>query len=156
MTSLGPSIAALTCLVVFFLVRPDAASTPTNGVEVLLANDCPADGIGDRRDLVVRYLPGAKLWLNGIPLGERDLRSTLQRSLATRAEQLVWLAADERVSYGEVISVISKLKLDNPDAYVALATKSQVGTVDPADGDFRKAQMNPKLGIYRLCVHVKR
>jgi biopolymer transport protein ExbD len=156
MTLLGPSIAALACLVIFYVARPDANSTPTNSVGVLLANACPADGIGDRRDLVVRYLPGAKLWLNETLLGERDLRSTLQQSLATRAEQLVWLAADERVSYGEVVSVISKLKLDNPEAYVALATKSQVGPVDPADGDFRKAQLNPKLGIYRLCVHVKR
>jgi biopolymer transport protein ExbD len=156
MASLAPHIAALACLVAFFVGRPNAISTPTNSVGVLLANACPADAIDERRDLVVRYLPGPKLWLNETPLGERDLRSTLQQSLATRAEQLIWLAADERVSYGEVVSVISKLKLDNPEAYVALATKSQVGPVDPADGEFRKAQMTPKLGIYRLCVGVRR
>ncbi len=110
----------------------------------------------NRRDLVVRYLPGAKLWLNNAPLNEKDLRSKLQQSLATRAEPLIWVAADERVSYGEVVSVISKLMLDNPEAYVAVVTKSQVGAVDPSRGEFRKDEMNPKLGIVNLCVRVRR
>jgi biopolymer transport protein ExbD len=152
MASIASYVAALACIAAFCVERPDAVSKPANGVDVLLASACPADAIGDRRDLVVRYLPGARLWLNEASLDEKDLRSRLQQSLTTRAEQLIWLAADERVSYGEVVSMISKLKLDNPKAYVALVTKSQVGPVDPSDSEFRKAQMNPGLGIYTLCV----
>ncbi|MGA3225019.1 MAG: hypothetical protein ABSC65_14725 [Acidobacteriaceae bacterium] len=127
-----------------------SALNTSTGVDVVLPHACSLHG--DARDLVVRYLPGGKLWLNSEPLDENILRSRVQGDLAKRAEKLLWLAADEHVSYGEVVDIVSKFSRDNPGLYIALATKAQTGAVDPADPEFRKAQLNPNLGIYSLCV----
>jgi biopolymer transport protein ExbD len=127
-----------------------AALNTSTGVNVLLPHACGSHG--DSRDLVVRYLPGGKRWLNAEPLDENVLRARVQGDLAKRVEKLLWVSADEHVSYGEVVDIISKLSRDNPDVYIALATKAQTGAVDPADPEFRKAQLNPNLGIYCLCV----
>jgi biopolymer transport protein ExbD len=134
----------------------DSSTVTKQGVGVLLADSCPNDVLDNRRDLVVRYLPGPRLFLNGALLEEEVLRSTLQTSLATRAEPLVWVAGDERVSYGEVVSIMSKLSHDSPRAHIVLVTKAQVGPVDPLDRNFPKAQMNPKLGVSGLCVRLGR
>jgi biopolymer transport protein ExbD len=152
MTGSVSHVLSLTCAIGFILGNVCGASQLSTGLKVLLPNAC--DNHGDGRDLVVRYLPGGKLWLNGDLLKENELRSELQKSLATRVEKLVWVAADEHVHYGEVIALLSKLRQDNPGTYIALTTKTQTGPVDPADPGFRKAQLNPKLGIYRLCVYV--
>lgn len=158
MTSLVSSLAAMVCAATFFVWNPETGSkspAPAVGVNVLLPGACPADASFERRDLVVRDLPGSKFWLNEVPLDEDALRLRLRNALSTRAEQLIWIAADEHVSYGEIISVISVLSHDNPAAHLVLATKAQVGPADPADRGFQNAQMNPKLGIYHLCVSVR-
>jgi len=146
--------AVLLCAVCLVPGESDAATKSDVGYNVLLPRPCPADVIIDRRDLVVRYLPSGKLWLNAEQLDEDGLRSRLQAALTTRAEKLVWIAADEHVSYGEVLSVISTLKQDTPDLHIALATKAQTGPVDPTDIEFTKTQLNAKLGISMLCVRL--
>jgi biopolymer transport protein ExbD len=152
MTGSVSHVLSLICAIGFISRNIRVASEPSTGLNVLLPNAC--DNHGDSRDLVVRYLPGGKLWLNGDLIKENELRSELQERLATRVERLIWVAADEHVHYGEVIALLSKLCQDNPDTYIALTTKTQTGPVDPADPEFRKAQLNPKLGIYSLCVYV--
>jgi hypothetical protein len=117
-----------------------SALNTSTGVDVVLPHACSLHG--DARDLVVRYLPGGKLWLNSEPLDENILRSRVQGDLAKRAEKLLC----------EVVDIVSKFSRDNPGLYIALATKAQTGAVDPADPEFRKAQLNPNLGIYSLCV----
>jgi biopolymer transport protein ExbD len=155
MMSSNQLIVALVC-VASIISRPLTVGSQQKAcVTVLLPHVCPTGGAGDRRDLVVRYLPDAKLWLNSEPLDEYTLRLKLRTALATRVERLVWVAADERVSYGEVVAIISKLTEDSPDLHVALVTKAQIGPVDPSDIEFRRSQLNPKLGIYNLCVQVK-
>jgi biopolymer transport protein ExbD len=126
------------------------ASQPSTGVSVLLPHTCNSHG--DSRDLVIRLLPGAKLWLNEEPFEERDLRSKVKERLASRFEKLLWVAADERVRYGDVVALLAKLRQDDPDAYIAIVTKRQTGPIDPVDPEFRRAQLNPKLGIYSLCI----
>jgi biopolymer transport protein ExbD len=129
------------------------------GVPVLLAHQCPADAIGDRRDVVVRYLPGARLWLNGNALDRTTLRKQVTEAMETRRERLVWLAADEHVSYGEVASIASDLMNDTPNLHLAIATKSQAGPVEPAEID-KLVQRDPyafiheHLGVWELCVGV--
>jgi biopolymer transport protein ExbD len=129
------------------LCSPSKSST---GINVLLPHAC--DGHGDSRDLVVRYLSGGKLWLNDEALGENVLRARVQADLSRRAEKLLWVTVDEHVLYGEAVGVMAKLSRDNPGVYIALATKTQTGPVDPADPEFKKAELNGKLGIFSLCV----
>lgn len=102
--------------------------------------------------LVIRHLPGEKLWLNEASFEEGDLRSRVKERLATRFEKVLWVAADERVPYGEVVALLAMLHHDNPDAYIAITTKKQMGPIDPVDPEFQKTQLDPKLGIYNLCI----
>jgi biopolymer transport protein ExbD len=125
-------------------------SKTTTGVNVLLPHAC--DGHGDSRDLVIRYLSGGKLWLNGEALGENVLRARIQADLTRRAEKLLWVAVDEHVTYGEAVDIMAKLSRDNPGVTIALATKTQTGPVDPADPEFQEAKLKGKLGIFYLCV----
>jgi biopolymer transport protein ExbD len=150
MTGLPVHLVALSCVIGLISANDRVASKPSTGIAVLLPHACNSSD--ERRDLVVRYLPGGKLWLNEESLKEDALRSRVQERLATRVEKLLWVAADERVSYGEVVALLSKLDRDNPDTYIALTTKMQTGPIDPADPKFRDAQLNPKLGIYNLCI----
>ncbi len=102
------------------------------GVRVLLGKSCP-DNADNTRLLVVRYLPGDRFWLNDQSLSEAKLRQSLSAALEGRLEKIVWVAADERVTYGEVVDVISKRKRDTPNLHVSLPTKSQIGPVDPVE-----------------------
>ena len=54
--------AMLIFFMVFFAADLRAASNPSKGVSVLLPHPCSSHG--DSRDLVIRYLPDEKLWLN--------------------------------------------------------------------------------------------
>jgi biopolymer transport protein ExbD len=145
-----PSYAPLICVMVLFAADLRAASKPSTGVSVLLPHTCSSHG--DSRDLVIRHLPGEKLWLNEASFEEGDLRSRVKERLATRFEKVLWVAADERVPYGEVVALLAMLHHDNPDAYIAITTKKQMGPIDPVDPEFQKTQLDPKLGIYNLCI----
>jgi biopolymer transport protein ExbD len=150
MAMLVSRVVALICVLGPLSANVGAELKSSTGVNVLLPHACGSHG--DSRDLVVRYLPGGRLWLNAEPLDESVLRSRVQADLQTRVKKLLWVEADEHVPYGEVVEILSKLRRDNPDVYLALATKAQTGTIDPADPEFQKAQLNPNLGIYSLCV----
>jgi hypothetical protein len=153
MAVLSRQFLALLCVGTLMLGSRTPNTRQDVGFRALLGQPCPAGVIDERRDLVVRYLPDGKLWLNEESLDEGSLRLRLQQALQPRFEKLVWIAADERVSYGDVVSVISKLNQDTPDLHIALATKAQVGPVDPTDMYFRDTQLDPRRGISSLCVY---
>jgi hypothetical protein len=88
---------------------------PELGFHVLLARAAAAGDEIIRRDLVVRDLPSGSLSLNDQLFDESVLRSNVQMALTTRAEKLMWIAADEHLPYGEVVSLISKPRHDTPD-----------------------------------------
>ena len=145
-------LAALLCVVTLIVGRVNPDPRPTLGVRVLLSKHCAPGDEFIRRDVVVRDLPGGRLWLNDQLLRESVVRSKVQEALSTRAEKLVWIAADEHLVYGEVVSLMSKLHHDTPDVHIVLATKAQTGPVDPADNEYSKAQAQHPLGIHELCV----
>lgn len=67
------------------------------------------------------------------PLSEVDLRQAVIRDMQPRLEKLVWIAADQQVSYGDVIAILSKLQKDVPDLHLAVATRTQTSPVDPVE-----------------------
>lgn len=126
----GLLIAAVALLTV--ACTPPKAS-PT-GMQVRLARPCnyPPDEIHDRWDVVVRYLPGGKLLLDGVAFkDENSLRNGVAGELSPRTRKLLWIQADRRVSYGEVISLMSDLAKDTPSAEMVMTTEAQTGPVDP-------------------------
>lgn len=123
------------CLLCFYVSGMGAFSMREHrppGVRVLLGKSCP-DSAESNRLLVVRYLPGNRFWLNDQSLSEAKLRQSLSAALERRIEKIVWVAADERVTYGDVVEVVSKLQRDTPDLHIALPTETQIGPVDPLE-----------------------
>jgi hypothetical protein len=64
-----------------------------------------------------------------------------------RFEKVVWLAADPRLTYGEVASDTSNLALHTPGLVVFLATTSQTGPIDPIE----MAKTHPLDSAFFLC-----
>jgi biopolymer transport protein ExbD len=62
-----------------------------------------------------------------------------------RAEKLVWVAADQRLQYGEVLKLISELKSDTQNLYVAIPTASQIGPVNPIEIERIKGKLRAAL-----------
>ncbi len=64
---------------------------------------------------------------------EADVRREVRARVGWRNVPAVSFVADEGLGYGEVLSVLSDLKKDDPDLFVVLLTTSQAGTVDGTD-----------------------
>ena len=104
------------------------------GIPVLLPHLCTQYEIehrGDGRDVMVRYRVDHSSFVNSrlMPV-EADLRREIKGLMSTRWEQVLSFDADEKLGYGEVLSVLSDLKKDDPELHVALVTKRQAGPMD--------------------------
>ena len=101
-------------------------------IRVFLGKPCGPE-MDNNRLLVVRFLPGERYFLNDQPANEVHLRQLVSRATERRLAKLVWVAGDERVTYGEVAALISDLQSDTPELHIVMATESQVGPVDPVE-----------------------
>jgi biopolymer transport protein ExbD len=126
-------VAALICVVTFLVGQSHLGEQSARGLNVLIARPCPDGWGGDSRDLLVRLLPGGKLWLNDHYLSEEALRKAVASEMVTRAERVILLAADSRVPYGDVVTFASTLQRDTPDLHISLVTRSVIGPVDPTE-----------------------
>ena len=110
--------------------RHVAPPKPT-GFPVQLGVDC-SKGEYHGWELLVRYVPDGKYWIQDYPFNEASLRAKLKEILKEDRVKLVWIGADERLSYGNVVDLMNKLQKDTPGLRIALATRQQIGPVDPA------------------------
>jgi biopolymer transport protein ExbD len=106
-------------------------------VSVLLPRPCTQNESmhkGDRRDVLVQYRFDHSSFVNNqlMPV-EGDLRREIVSLMSTRQIQVISFAADERLTYGEVSAVLSDLKKDDRELFIALLTKEQVGSIDGAE-----------------------
>jgi biopolymer transport protein ExbD len=106
----------------------------SGGIPVLLSHRCTQHKDlerGDGREIFVRYRSDHSSYVNDrlMPV-ENDLRREIAGVMATRQEQVLFFAADDRLTYGEVSVVLSDLKEDSPALVVVLLTKSQVSAVE--------------------------
>ena len=125
-------LLGLLCIGVAFPLGSQSRQDQPRALRVFLGKTCP-DNVENSRLLAVRYLTGGRYYLNDQPATEVDLRKLVKHVTQNRIEKLVWLAADRRVTYGEVTSLISELQSDTPDLHIAIATEAQVGPVDPLE-----------------------
>ena len=127
-------IAALFSVVLVLLLTPHTHQQ-AKGFKVLLGKSCPTDVIFENRNVVIRVLPGDALWLNDKSFDETSLRQAVSKAMESRYERLVWIAGDERVAYGSVVGIVSKLTRDTPDLHVAIARGEHVaGEYENGDG----------------------
>lgn len=106
----------------------------SSGVSVLLPRPCTQyerTHRGDGREVMVQYRFDHSGLVNSqlMPV-EKDVRREIVTLMSTRWEQAISFTADERLTYGEVSAVLSDLKKDDPNLFIALLTKRQFGSVD--------------------------
>jgi biopolymer transport protein ExbD len=101
------------------------------GIPVLLSHRCTPQQIqnrGDGRETIVQFrLDHSSLVNNELMPVENDLRRRIVSLMATRNEQILFFAADDRLTYREVSGVLSDLLRDSPALNVVLLTKKQIG-----------------------------
>jgi hypothetical protein len=106
------------------------------GLRTLLVHPCSSaelDQRGDSRDIWLRYLSNERAFINGQPTASIAVPIQVSYITSTRFEKVVWLAADPRLSYGEVASDISNLAQRTPSLVIFLATSSETGSIDPIE-----------------------
>ena len=126
-------LIALLCVGASACLDNQSERVKAQGTQVLLGRTCNEQDGFDNRTITVRILPDATYFLNSQPESEASLRQHVSRVMDYRIERILWVAADKRMTYGEVAGVISKLQSDTPRLRVALATESQIGPVDPTE-----------------------
>jgi biopolymer transport protein ExbD len=100
------------------------------GVSVLLPRPCTQNESmhkGDRRDVLVQYRFDHSSFVNNqlMPV-EGDLRREIVSLMSTRQIQVISFAADERLTYGEVSAVLSDLKKDDRELFIALLRRNRL------------------------------
>ncbi len=140
---MSPAIGPLTATICLFaLLGPQSGVRREGraGTKVWLGVPCASGQ--NARQLLVRYVAHGKLWLNDYPFDEAGLRAKVAQIMANMGTKRLWIAADQRMSYGEVAVLIEPLQGDTPDLMIGIATKSQIGPVDPSQFAIWRDQKN--------------
>lgn len=117
--SLTPLIdTALTLLVIFMITAPMIQ----NGIKIDLPQGNSKE-VGVQQDLVVTLSKESKLFFNSYPINRPMLVETVKKAMGEREDLPVYIRADEKVAYGQVIQIVDELKLAGVK-YVAMSTRT--------------------------------
>lgn len=103
--NMTPMIDVLLVLLIIFMVMQQQLQ---RGVSVQVPPTSPADGATGPDPLVLEVLPGALYRLNSQPIATGQLRGTLARVFAGRERRVLFVKADERVAYQEVVFAVDE------------------------------------------------
>lgn len=111
---------ALTLLVIFMITTP----MMNNMIKVEL----PSSRMNEtetqvQQELIVYVDKDQKIYLNGKVYSLDALLKELQKIMKQNHDEVVFVKADQAVSYGKVIDLVDTLKMSGGIKYVALATK---------------------------------
>lgn len=124
--SLTPLIdTALTLLIIFMVTTPMLKKENALQVELPKGN---VKEISDtqKEEFVVQVDKSGKLSLNNKVVVEKDLITTLQKTIGKNGQKTVFVKADGQAPYGKVIELVDKIKHVGGIRYVALATAKVV------------------------------
>lgn len=113
---------ALTLLIIFMVATP----MMNNVIKVELPSSRIDDGAPQthtQQELVVYIDKQKKMYLNGQEYNLDNLLKTLQKMVKKDSDEVVFVKADQAVSYGVVIDLVDTIKIAGGIKYVALATK---------------------------------
>ncbi len=111
---------ALTLLVIFMITTP----IMQNIIKVELPSSHMHESqTQDQQELVVYIDKQQKIYLNGKEYALDALLEQLRKIIKKDADEIVFVKADQAISYGKVIDLVDTLKLSGGIKYVALATK---------------------------------
>jgi biopolymer transport protein TolR len=113
---------ALTLLIIFMVATP----MMNNVIKVELPSSRIDDGAVQahtQQDLTVYIDKNKKIYLNGKEYSLDNLLKMLQKTVKKDSDEVVFVKADQGVSYGIVIDLVDTIKISGGIKYVALATK---------------------------------
>jgi biopolymer transport protein TolR len=113
---------ALTLLIIFMVATP----MMHNIIKVELPTSRVDDSAGKQHtqeEIVVYIDKKGDVYLNGQPYSIDGLLKQLKKLVRKDSEDVVFVQADQAVSYGKVIDVMDTIKVTGGIKYVALATK---------------------------------
>jgi len=102
-----PLVDVMLVLLVIFMVT---APILQQGVSIRLPKVKAAALTGEEQQLVVAVNRNGQVYLNDTPTSIAELGPKLQAILKLRPDRQVYLRADQRVRYGEVMQVIATVK----------------------------------------------
>lgn len=102
-----PLVDVMLVLLVIFMVT---APILQQGVSVDLPTVQAAPLTGTETQLVVSLDREGRLFLNGALVSAEELREKLRATVAVRPDRQVFLRADQRVAYGEVMGVMAAVR----------------------------------------------
>ena len=118
--SLTPLIdTALTLLVIFMITTPMIQ----NAIRVTLPKGNAKEDGGSQQELVVYVDKDTKLFFNTKELSKADLVTQLQDAIGEQKDKMVFVKADQAVSYGNVLELVDHLKVIGGISHVVLATQ---------------------------------
>ena len=113
---------ALTLLIIFMVATP----MMNNVIKVELPSSRIDDGAPQthtQEEIVVYIDKEKKIYLNGQEYSLDNLLKALQKMVKKDSDEVVFVKADQAVSYGIVIDLVDTIKIAGGIKYVALATK---------------------------------
>lgn len=119
--SLTPLIDTAFVLLVIFMVTSPMIKKEA-GLQVELPKGNMEEVQGTSEDIIVSLDSHGKIFLNGLPVGEKDLIEKLKKRVNKQNEKTVFVKADIKAHYGKVIELVDKIKFVGGVKYVALAT----------------------------------
>jgi len=122
--SLTPLIdTALTLLVIFMITTP----MMNNVIKVNLPSSSVNEGDSkDQQETIIYIDSQSKLYLNGVEMTLPIIMKSLQTMGQQQKVEMVFVKADQAVSYGVVIDLVDTVKTVGGIKYVALATQRAV------------------------------
>ena len=111
---------ALTLLVIFMITTP----MMQNVIKVELPSSRMNEAETQAQQEIIVYIDkDQKIYLNGKQYSLDGLLVELNKTIKKDADEVVFVKADQAISYGKVIDLVDTLKVSGGIKYVALATK---------------------------------
>lgn len=118
--SLTPLIdTALTLLVIFMIATPMIQ----NAIRVSLPKGKAKEDQGALQELVVYVDKDRKIYFNGTELTTANLINQLKDRVQSNQNKMVYVKADQEVSYGTVLELVDQIKVIGGISHVVLATQ---------------------------------
>lgn len=118
--SMTPLIdVALTLLVIFIVATP----MMQNAIRVSLPKGKAKEDSGSRQEIVVYVDKDKKIFFNGNEVKHDQLVDALKKKIGDQKDKMVFVKADQTVSYGNVLELVDHIKVVGGISHVVLATQ---------------------------------
>jgi biopolymer transport protein TolR len=113
---------ALTLLVIFMIAAP----MMHNAIKLTLPRGETQEGKGLEPELIVYVDADNNCYWDGKKISVSDLCTLVRIACGVKKDQVLFVKADEKASYGTVLELVDSIKVVGGVQHVALATKKRI------------------------------